>query len=452
LSLPEAITEAPRSDEDDQTTIPHQRTRSSAPRPLDLAPAIGTRMAGQYRVTKTLGAGGMGVVLQAQDELLMRDVAIKLVRPDLLAHRAARGRFLDEARAMARVQHPNVVEIYTFGEHEATPYFVMEFVPGISGDQWFRERIFATGTPPPIDETLGIIDQCCRGVTGMHAADTIHGDIKPSNVLLGPSFRVALTDLGLALMLERGDAGHLAGTPAYMAPESLDGVRDPELAKRRDVYSLGVMTYEFLTGKLPFRVMNAADLANLSKQATPVPPSQLRSDLPMSFDDVLLRALAFDPKARTKSADAFRRELMQARQKASERKFAARILVVDDDADFLALVDRSLRASFPGASIVCASDGGGALDHLGRQRFDLLILDLMLPDLNGVEVVATLRANDATENLPILIVTAFGGGKDWQLLNGLGADGFMVKPVDPNGLASMVGRMLEAPKAAPRLA
>jgi eukaryotic-like serine/threonine-protein kinase len=322
----------------------------------------------------------------------------------------------------------------------------MEYVPGITADQWFREGMLRSGTPPPVDESLGVLEQCCRGVSAIHASGTIHGDIKPSNVLLGPAFRVALTDLGLALMLERGDFDQMAGTPAYMAPESLEGIGDGELAKRRDVYSLGVMTYEFLTGKRPYNVHNAAALAEIGKQGPPVAPSQLRSDLPIAFDACLMRALAHDPRERTPSADALRRDLMQARRKASERKFAARFLVVDDDPDFLALVDRSLRASFPGASVACVADGAEGLARIEQQPFDLLILDLMLPDYNGVEIVAAIRESHPHLKMPILIVTAFGGGKDWQLLSRLGANGFLVKPVDPNALAAMAGRMLETPR------
>ncbi len=405
---------------------------------LELAP--GTRVAQHYTVTRTVGAGGMGVV--------MRNVAIKFVQPALVAKEESHKRFLDEARAMARVRHPNVVEIFTFGEHEGKPYFVMEYIPGITADTWFRERIMQTGAPPPVDETLGILDQCCRGVSAIHASGATHGDLKPSNVLLGPAFRVALTDLGLALLLDLGDFDLVAGTPAYMAPESLDGNKDPELAKRRDVYSLGVMAYEFLTGRLPFRVTHASDLSDVTRYGPPLPPSQLRSDLPTAFDAVLLRALAFDPKQRTPSAEAFRRDLMQARREASARKYAVRILVVDDDPDFLALVDRSLRASFPGATVVCVPDGARALEQAENAPYDLFIVDLMLPDLNGVELTASIRAIDLARRTPILIVTAFGGGKDWQLLSSLGANGFLVKPVDLNGLAAMVGRMLDQPRAA----
>ncbi len=444
VNLPESVRSSPETEAESRATLP--RARGGAAALEVVTPAAGVLVAEQYRITRTLGIGGMGVVLHAHDELLMREVAIKFVQPDLLGRGETSGRFLDEARAMARVRHTNVVEIFTFGEHEGTPFFVMEYVPGITADQWFREGMLRTAMPPPVDETLGVMDQCCRGVTAIHSSGTIHGDIKPSNVLLGPAFRVALTDLGLALMLDRGDFDQRAGTPAYMAPESLDSVGDAELAKRRDVYSLGVMAYECLTGKLPYRVRNAADLAAVTKKGPPLAPSQLRSDLPIAFDACLMRALAIDPQDRTKSAEAFRRDLMQARRQASERKFAARFLVVDDDLDFLALVDRSLRASFPGATVACVTDGAEGLARLAQEPFDLLILDLRLPDLNGVEVVATIRESHPSLRMPILIVTAFGGGKDWQLLSALGAHGFLVKPVDPNALAAMAGRMLEVPR------
>lgn len=415
---------------------------------VDLALAPGTRVAQHYRVTRSLGAGGMGVVLEAHDELLMRDVAIKFVQPYLLGSSDSRRRFLEEARAMARVRHPNVVEIFSFGEHDDKPYFVMEYVPGITADQWFRQHVMKTGSPPPIDETLGIIDQCCRGVSAIHASDTIHGDLKPSNVLLGPAFRVALTDLGLALMLDVEGFDQMAGTPAYMAPESVDPTRDPDLAKRRDVYSLGVMAYEFLTGKLPYRVSNAGDLLDIKRHGPPSLPSQLRTELPSAFDDCLLRALESDPLRRTPSAEALRRDLMQARRRANERSQAFRFLVVDDDSDFLFLVEHALSASFPGSTIACVEDGAQALELTEKEVFDLAVVDLMLPDLNGVELTATFRASPLAQRMAILIVTAYGGGKDWKLLSSLGANGFLVKPVDPNALAAMVGRMLQTMRPA----
>lgn len=408
--------------------------------------APGTRIGSHYVVTRTLGSGGMGLVLLARDEQLMRDVAIKFVTPGLLADADAQRRFLDEARAMARVRHTNVVEVFTFGEHERMPYFVMEYVPGITAETWYRERMLKTGTPPPIDEVLGIIEQCCRGTSAIHSSGAIHGDLKPGNVLLGPSFRVALADLGLSRLLEHAQLAEIAGTPAYMAPETGLPAQAPELLPRRDVYSLGVMAYEFLTGQLPRGLRRVAGATVSVRTGEVIPPSHHRSDLPAAFDAVLLTALAIEPSERTASADAFRRELMIARRAASERKFAAKILVVDDDPDFLALVDRSLRGAFPGAQLTCVADGARALEELAHKPFDLAILDLRLPDVNGLELTIAIRSEEGPRRTPILIVTAHGGARDWQLLSSLGADSFLVKPVDPHGLTAMVGRLLEQQK------
>jgi serine/threonine protein kinase len=401
----------------------------------------GTKLGSHYTILRELGAGGMGLVLLARDERLMRDVAVKFVSPALMADADSQRRFLDEARAMARVRHPNVVEVFAFDEHEGLPYFVMEYVPGITADTWFRERMLLGG-PPPVDEILGIIEQCCRGASAIHQSGAIHGDLKPQNVLLGPSFRVALADLGLARMLEQGALEDAAGTPAYMAPELGSAPHDPALLRRRDVYSLGVMTYQFLTGQQPYRVRRVPGGHALLREGRAQPVSHLREELSAAFDPVLERALARDPRERFESADSLRRELMRARRAAGERKFAARILAVDDDPDFLALVDRSLRAALPGIQVVCAADGARALEELAQRPFDLLLLDLRLPDYNGVELTASIRADEQGRRMPILVVTAHGGGRDWQLLSALGADGFLVKPVDPHALAAMVGRML----------
>lgn len=411
--------------------------------------APGTRLGSSYTILRKLGAGGMGLVFLARDERLMRDVAVKFVSPALLDHEGSLERFLEEARAMARVRHPNVVEVFAFEEHEGQPYFVMEYVPGITADTWFRERMMC-GTPPPVDEVLGIIEQCCRGAAAIHNSGAIHGDLKPQNVLLGPAFRVALADLGLARMIDQSYAANAGGTPTYMAPETLTTQHDPALLRRRDVYSLGVMMYQFLTGQLPYRVRRVPGGLCLLLEGTAAAPSQLRGEIPAAFDEVLLRALAPDPEQRTDSADTFRRELMRARRAASERKFAARILVVDDDPDFLALVDRSLRAALPGVQVVCVPDGARALEELGQRAFDLALLDLRLPDYNGLELTACIRAEEQSRRTPILVVTAHGGAPDWQLLSALGANGFLVKPVDPHALSAMVARMLSQPASLER--
>ncbi|MCZ7679033.1 MAG: serine/threonine protein kinase [Sandaracinaceae bacterium] len=177
---------------------------------LRLWPAEGALVDGTYRVRGMLGEGGMGVVLLAHDERLQRDVAIKLIRPEL-AEAAHRARFLEEARAMARVRHPNVVEIHAFGELDGAPYFVMEYVAGSDLETFLAKR---GGLLSP-GEAHSVLLQLCRGVEAIHASGAVHRDLKASNVLVGDGFRVVIADLGLARTLDGApvEGAVVSGTP-----------------------------------------------------------------------------------------------------------------------------------------------------------------------------------------------------------------------------------------------
>ncbi|HLM74133.1 MAG TPA: serine/threonine-protein kinase, partial [Polyangiaceae bacterium] len=162
--------------------------------PLSKAPPRGALIESAYRVLGPLGKGAMGVIVLAHDELLDRKVAVKLIRADQVAEAGMAPRLLAEARAMARVHHPNVVEIYAFGEYFGSPYFVMQYVEGTSLDEYVKSR----GPAFELDEALSILDQICLGVAAIHASGSAHRDLKPSNVLVGSPLRVLIADLGLA--------------------------------------------------------------------------------------------------------------------------------------------------------------------------------------------------------------------------------------------------------------
>jgi len=408
-------------------------------------PAPGTLIDGAYRVQGPLGQGGMGAVVLAIDERLEREVAIKLIRPAYVESDSARQRFLTEARAMARIRHENVVEIYAFGEFQNAPYFVMEYVPGMTVAGWL-DRQLDLNTMPTIDEAIVVLEQICRGVAAIHASGAVHGDLKPSNVLLGPASRVAIADLGLARVLSANQTmSPLAGTPAYMAPEQVTGNRaSPDLAHVADIYALGVIAFELLTGKAPFRIESARDL--ILARGKPAPrPTLLRAELPPGFDDAILDALIEDPRQRTPSADAFRRALIEARESATESHTDVRVLVADDDDDFLALARETLAFALPGAQIECVRDGQAALAAIDREPATLAVIDLDMPGMNGVELTAALRATEHAESMPIIVVTATGGAPDWHLLQALGADGFLVKPIDPFALIALVRKTIGSP-------
>ncbi len=384
---------------------------------------------------RTLGEGSMGRVLLARDEHLDRAVALKLIRPERLENETHRSRFLIEARAMARINHPNVVQIHALGEHEGTPYFAMEYVDGRTLEEWAREG------ERSLHEIVGMLEDVCRGLSAIHTAQTVHYDLKPSNILVGRDGRARVADLGLANMLRRidGPRKNVAGTPLYMAPEvALQNEVAPELMSRADVYSLGCLAYELFTGSPPF---TGEPLPVLMKHCTaPVPPpTKRRPDLPLEIERVILRALVKDPAQRTASAETFRRELTKARDGIEE---PMRILLADDDPDSRALLQLTLEREFPDAELECVENGRAALDAFDRKVPSVVLLDLCMPELDGLELTALLRAREIAYAVPILVLTGHGGPAEWRRLSALGADGLLLKPVHREDLLAMLRRTL----------
>jgi serine/threonine-protein kinase len=403
-------------------------------------PEPGTLIDGTYRVLEQLGEGGMGVVLHACDERLARDVAIKLIHPEQHLLTTSRAQFLDEARAMARIRHPNVVEIYSFGHIGRAPYFVMEYVPGSDLERFLAKR----GGPPSLSEAWNILDQACRGVAAIHDTGHAHRDLKAGNILVGPEFRVAITDLGLARVVEeQREQTFVSGTPAYMAPELITGAK---IAKEHvpsiDVYALGVIAFQVLTGRLPFETKSLADLMTMQLEDPPPRLDSFRQDIPEGFETAIRRALEKKPDKRTHSVEALRRQLERAW--TSNRAPAQNLyfLVADDDDDFRPLIAMTLQRAFPEARIECVENGEAALTACRRETPDLLISDLDMPEMNGIELTAALREDESTRQLPIVVATGVGGPSDWRVLSRLGADSFMIKPFDAIQLISIAENLI----------
>jgi serine/threonine protein kinase len=420
------------------STIPQEEAEDVEDAP---PPPAGTLIGGVYRLLRPLGRGGMGLVMLARDEVLDRDVAIKLIRaggPDS----DLRDRFLTEARAMARVNHPNVLQIHAFGHHEGTPYLVMEFVEGQTVGAWLRAASRSGGLPD-IEAALRILEATCLGTQAIHDAKTVHGDLKPSNVLLDSELRVRVADLGLAQLerdLLQSGRREIAGTMSYMAPEiALEHSVTPDHLARADVYSLGCIAYELLTGQVPLRGPTA--LATLLDPAvsTVVAPSVQRPEIDPALDEIVLRALAKDPAARTPSAEAFRREIVAARSATRE---PVRILVAEDDADFRELLEVLLRAEFPHAEIETVEDGAHALAAFDARPHSAVIIDLRMPHVDGLQLTGLLRARPSASKVPIIVLTASGGADEWRKLSAMGADGFLVKPVNLEDVVTLVRRAL----------
>jgi serine/threonine-protein kinase len=254
---------------------------------------------------RLLGRGGMGLVWLARDEVLRRQVAVKVLRPDR-SDLQNRKRFLKEAQAAARIRHPNVVAVHTAeSPDEGLPYLVMDYVAGNS----LRERIAQSGSVAP-DEAVSILIQACRGLEHAHACGLVHRDIKPGNILLqtdnedsSRTPRAFVVDFGLVRVTDSetaSTAGDLvAGTPAYMSPEQI--LTPENVGVSSDVYSLGVTLYEMLTGIVPY----AGTAHVVMKQvvdASPRPPRMLNDAIPVELEIICLKAMSFEPAQRYGSA------------------------------------------------------------------------------------------------------------------------------------------------------
>jgi serine/threonine-protein kinase len=277
----------------------------SRPLPARLAEALGDA----YTIEGEIGRGGMGVVYRARDERLQRRVAIKVLPPELAFQQDIRERFTREAQTAARLSHPHIVPIHSVGEGQGLVYFVMGYVDGES----VAARIRRKGSLP-VEEARRIMMETADALSAAHALSVIHRDIKPDNILLeGTRGRVMVTDFGIAKALSATSGATLTGigvaigTPAFMSPEQAAGER--EIDGRSDLYSLGVVTYQMLTGALPFNAPSVAGI--LMKQITE-PAPDLRIKRPDTPEDLALavgRCLEKDPTSRWATADALRRAL-----------------------------------------------------------------------------------------------------------------------------------------------
>jgi serine/threonine-protein kinase len=277
--------------------------------PTSSAPVLGNR----YQLLETLGTGGMAVVYRAYDLRLERPVAIKVLRQDYSQSEAFRERFRQEAKAAANLSHPNIVTVHDFGLDASRLYIVMEFVPGTDLKSILKER-----GRLDVDEAIALIVQACAGIGYAHRAGLVHCDVKPHNMLVTPDQRLKVTDFGIARALSSiaPDEQHdvVWGSPLYFSPEQAAG-QAPSPAS--DVYSLGVVLYEMLTGQLPFSGTDPIELARLHRESTPVEPRLLNPEIPLSLNQILMKVLSKEPSSRYRTADQLGRVLLTFNQSAN---------------------------------------------------------------------------------------------------------------------------------------
>jgi WD40 repeat protein/tRNA A-37 threonylcarbamoyl transferase component Bud32 len=256
---------------------------------------------GDYEVLEELGKGGMGVVYKARQVKLDRVVALKMIRSAGLTNTEERARFEVEARAVARLQHPNIVQVFEVGAHQETPFLALEFVAGGNLADQIR------GVPWEARRAAELVQRLARAVHHAHENGVVHRDLKPANVLLSATGEPKVSDFGLAKRIDTDAdltrSGMIVGTPSYMAPEQASG-KGKQVGPAADVWALGAILYELLTGRSPFGGATVADTLVQVQLSEPVPPSRLIARLPRDLETICLKCLEKHPRQRYgKAAD-----------------------------------------------------------------------------------------------------------------------------------------------------
>ncbi len=281
-----------------------RESRPPADRPED---DLRDRVLGDFRLLRRLGQGGMAEVYLAEQISLHRQVAIKLLRPDLISDDTYLKRFEQEAKAAAALNHPNIVQVYAIGEADGFHYIAQEYVPGMNLRQFLKRK-----GPPDVRVALHILRQVAQALKAAGEAGIVHRDIKPENILLTRDGRVKVGDFGLALLSQTAERVQLTqegvtmGTPLYMSPEQVNGSK---VDVRSDIYSFGVTAYHLLAGRPPFQGETALSIAVKHLKEQPEELARRRPDLPRSLCRLVHRMMAKDPDERFPSAAAVLDEL-----------------------------------------------------------------------------------------------------------------------------------------------
>lgn len=285
---------------------------------------IGHELGGRYQVIERIGGGGMALVYRAHDILLNRNVAIKVLRNQFVHDEEFIRRFRREAQSAASLSHPNVVSIYDVGQEDEVHYIVMEYIEGKNLNEIIKER-----APMQVDESVRIASQICDALDHAHMNQIIHRDIKPHNILIGRNGRVKVTDFGIARAVTSTtitQTGSVVGSVHYFSPEHAKGVTTGE---KSDLYSLGIVLYQMLTGVLPFLGESPISVALKHLQEEFEEPRLLNPLIPQSVENVILKSMRKNPEERYQSAKQMLQDLETCL--LPERRSEAKMQFQDDD-------------------------------------------------------------------------------------------------------------------------
>jgi chemotaxis response regulator CheB/predicted Ser/Thr protein kinase len=385
---------------------------------------------GKYKILKLLGRGGMGAVYQAHHTMLEKTVCLKVLSPACTATGPkAIERFLQEARAIAKLEHPNIVKVYDIEQVNNLYFIVMEYIQGKTLSQLLEEKD-AFG----VRDTVNISIKIAQALDAAHRQRLIHRDVKSANIMVSETGEVKLTDFGLAISVDRSSkissSNEIWGTPSYLSPETING--DP-VDHRTDIYSLGIVVFEMLIGEPPYTGTNPITVLRQHLEA-PVPSiSQLRPDVPVELEKIIVKMLAKQPQERVQSAEALiallqhcssslsenqKRETVRyypdkpgnsendIEQKADNDNKAnkVRVLVVDDSPVMCKAISNILKASGSCEVAGVAHNGKEALELIPQLNPDVITLDFNMSEMDGT---TTLKQIMTRYPRPVIMLSAF---------------------------------------------
>lgn len=386
---------------------------------------VGDVVSGVYELVRFIGGGAGGRVYEAFDTILKRKVAIKVAHRDAHAEALLRR----EAEALASIRHSGSVMPYAAGNYRSTEYLVMELLGGITLDDLI-ERKRDRKEQFTIAESVDLLLAITEALAAVHRSGIAHRDVKPGNIVIASGDRVVLVDFGLVvpeIALTRAEA--LSGTPAFMAPEVIsDEVKYGE-GHLVDLYAVGILAYELLTGDIPYTgdTIYQTWSAHLMSQVPDV--GEVRRGIPPRLASLVRELLSKSPKERPPTAETVAWQLKSIQTAIATRARARPpfVLIVDDDPDIACLVESCVKKNAPHVETVVVHSAEDALDWIAKRRPTMMVLDLAMPKMNGIELCMDMRGAGLTDDCPIVAMSGSALDRDVGLLFDLGVTHFVPK-------------------------
>jgi serine/threonine-protein kinase len=386
-----------------------------------------------YEIRRLLGSGGMGLVYEAHDRALNRPVAVKVCWP-----RIAPQWLIREARVMAAFRHPGLPEVYAMGVHKDRPYVVMELLRGRS----LATHMEQCGGGLGVDEARNMLMSVASAVRVLHSANLVHRDLKPENIMLVPPDRVVLMDFGITDLKQYVPEHQFIGSPHYIAPESVARQVGEDAAHLLDIYALGVVGFQMLTGAMPFDGPSVPDVLDAALNAEAPCITAWRSTVHPGFAALIRDMLARNPQDRPSSVDevlARLHALPPGGLESTPDRSVIRVLIADDEPaiwDFMAYVLED-----QGFELVCVSSGDLALTEFVRRPFDIVITDKRMPGMDGLELLRRVKARHSSTD--VILVSGYNSAETEDQALRDGAAYVLHKPFNIDAIADIVYRLAD---------